>query len=175
MWNYSDFPSDSTHTLICLYSPAVARNRPSELKLSASTNGPSVPPGHIGSQTDSVDRHFRDDGSQSLTVSLSTPPARILPSGLKATEITQPYPPPGIAVHLPVATSQSLVVESKLPVASVLPSGWNATDTTAFVWPAKTVCSLPVATSQMRHVLSWLPVAMRLPSGLNFTEVTQSV
>ncbi len=70
-----------------------------------------------------------------LSALLMLPEARVLPSGLKATEVTSPACDKSVAVYLPLATSQSLTAKSLPPEAKVLPSGLNATDTTDSVCP----------------------------------------
>src|SRR5262245_59470333 len=49
--------------------------------------------------------------------------ARVLPSGLKATEVTQSVCPLSVARSWPLAASHNLIVWSSLPEATVLPSG----------------------------------------------------
>ena len=66
--------------------------------------------------------------SHSLIVPSALPEARVLPSGLYATNRTTSVCPLRVARSLPVCTSHSLTVLSWLPEASVLPSGLNATD-----------------------------------------------
>jgi hypothetical protein len=69
--------------------------------------------------------------SQSRTVTLSKPDTTSLPSGEKATELTQPeWPLGGSPRGAPVATSQSWTVPSNEPDATSLPSGEKATDLT---------------------------------------------
>src|SRR5262249_48872316 len=58
--------------------------------------------------------------SHSLTVLSSLPEARVLPSGLKATDQAQLFCPPRVAEFLAMATSHSLIVPAAL--AMVLPS-----------------------------------------------------
>ena len=67
--------------------------------------------------------------SHSRTVPSPLPLARVLPSGLNATESTGPvWPVSGPPIGRPVATSHSRTVPSALPLARVLPSGLNATE-----------------------------------------------
>src|SRR5262245_26298035 len=113
--------------------------------------------------------------SHSLTVWSWLPEASVLPSGLYATERTQPVCPLRVACSSPVAASHSLTVWSSLPEASVLPSGLYATDRTQPVCPLRVARSLPVVTSHSLTVLSPLPEASVLPSGLYATENTQPV
>jgi hypothetical protein len=55
------------------------------------------------------------------------PDAKVLPSGLYATEFNAPVCPLSVALSLPVDASQSLMVLSMLPTATSRPSGLNAT------------------------------------------------
>ena len=115
--------------------------------------------------------------SHSRTVPSSLPLARVLPSGLNATEQTASvWPVSGLPIGWPVATSHNRTVPSSLPLARVLPSGLNATETTLPVWPVSGLpIWRPVATSHSRTVPSALPLARVLPSGLNATELTAPV
>ena len=108
----------------------------------------------------------------------SLPLARVLPSGLNATELTPSvWPVSGcadltVAGHIP--QPHRLVA---LPLARVLPSGLNATDVDG-IGVAGERRRRPdgwLATSHSRTVLSSLPLARVLPSGLNATELTESV
>jgi hypothetical protein len=66
------------------------------------------------------------------------PEARILPSGLNATEVTEPAAPVrGWPMGLPVAASHSLIVPSALPEARSFPSGLNATELTEPAAPVR--------------------------------------
>jgi hypothetical protein len=56
----------------------------------------------------------------------SEPEARSFPSGLNATEVTQPVWPSRVRTSCPVATSHSLIVLSSEPEARSRPSGLNA-------------------------------------------------
>src|SRR5262249_22646962 len=117
--------------------------------------------------------------SQSLNERWLLPAAKVLPSGLNATEPTM-LPPWRVARISPVRTSQSLTVWSSPPDANVLPSGLNATDSTGWRRPLRVAVSSPVVTSHtwttprcgspLRHALP--PAARVLPSGLNATEPT---
>ena len=74
--------------------------------------------------------------SHSLTLpSQLLPPARILPSGEKATEITGP--PVSVITFscLPFWTSHRRIVPSQLPLAKIPPSGENAKDSVALLCP----------------------------------------
>ena len=67
--------------------------------------------------------------SHSRTVPSSPPLARVLPSGLNATAMTEPvWPVSGLPICRRVATSHSRTVPSSPPLARVLPSGLNATE-----------------------------------------------
>src|SRR5271154_6773742 len=63
-----------------------------------------------------------------------------LPSGEKATELTEPVWPSSVCSSAPVAASQSRTVSSADPDTTCLPSGEKATDVTQPVWPSS-VCS----------------------------------
>src|SRR5262249_23029459 len=63
------------------------------------------------------------------------PLARVLLSGLNATEATTSVWPVRVAVVWPVFTSHNRAVLSWLPLAKVLPSRLNATEVTISVWP----------------------------------------
>ena len=94
--------------------------------------------------------------SHNRTVPSSLPVARVLPSGLNATDQTAPAcAVRGLPIWRWVATSHNRTVPSSLPVARVLPSGLNATDQTSRVCPVR---GLPiwrwVATSHSRTVVS---------------------
>src|SRR5947209_3817561 len=65
------------------------------------------------------------------------PEARVLPSGLKATDDTPSVCPLRVACSLPVATSHNLIVLSLLADANVLPSGLKATDCTSSECPLR--------------------------------------
>ena len=105
--------------------------------------------------------------------------ARVLPSGLNATELTQSvWPVSGVpdlaaAGHVP----QPHRAVAALPLARVLPSGLNATELTVPVWPVSGRADLAVAghVPQPHRARRRLPVARVRPSGLNATEVTASV
>jgi hypothetical protein len=68
--------------------------------------------------------------SHSLIVPSPEPEARSRPSGLNATDLTQPVWPSRVRTSLPVATSHSLIVLSSEPEARSFPSGLNATELT---------------------------------------------
>src|SRR5262249_57024374 len=70
------------------------------------------------------------------------PPTRVLPSGLNATEVSQPSwlmrgPPIGRRVATSHKTALPLLsaLPLLLPAARVLPSGLNATELTRPLWP----------------------------------------
>jgi hypothetical protein len=65
-----------------------------------------------------------------MTVLSLDPEANFLPSGLKATERTQPVCPFNIFSGFPVAKSQRITVLSADPEANFLPSGLKATEKT---------------------------------------------
>jgi hypothetical protein len=96
--------------------------------------------------------------------------ASVLPSGLNATDATEPVI--GFPTRRPVTTSHSRTVPS-LPVASVSPSGLNATGCARV--SAIGPIGRPVAMSHSRTVPSSLSVARVLPSGLNATDLTERV
>src|SRR5205807_2211793 len=81
------------------------------------------------------------------------PEARILPSGLKATDVTGKLCPLRVAVIFPLFTSHSLIVLSSLPQASAWPSGLNATEEAGAPCPLRVASSLPVATPQTSIVM----------------------
>ena len=84
--------------------------------------------------------------SHSRTVLSPLPLARVLPSGLNATEKTLPvWPVSGAPTGRWLATSHSRTVLSSLPLARVLPSGLNATESTVSVWPVSGSPDRPVA------------------------------
>ena len=58
------------------------------------------------------------------------PLARVVPSGLKATELTTSECPLRVRNSVPVETSHSFMVLSQLPLARVFPSGLKATEAT---------------------------------------------
>src|SRR5215472_3646149 len=80
--------------------------------------------------------------SHNRTVPSWLPVARVLPSGLNATDQTPPAcAMRGLPIWRWVATSHSRAVPSWPPVARVLPSGLNATDQTS---PGRPVRGLPI-------------------------------
>ena len=68
--------------------------------------------------------------------------ATTLPSGEKATDVTQFEWPSSVSRAAPVAASQSLTVLSYEADATTLPSGEKATDVTEFEWPSSLVYQL---------------------------------
>ena len=68
--------------------------------------------------------------SQRLMVELLLPDARVLPLGLKATEVTPKNWNRRVLNSLPLVTSQRLTFISMLPEARILPSGLNTTEVT---------------------------------------------
>ena len=78
-------------------------------------------------------------GFQSRTVLSSEADASVLPSGEKATAVTQPLWPVSVCWWVPVAGSQSRTVLSTEADASVLPSGEKATAVSQWLWPVS-VC-----------------------------------
>src|SRR5262249_10151659 len=103
--------------------------------------------------------------SHSLIVWSALPVARVLPSGLKATELSQSVCPVRVAVRWPVATSHNLRAVPP-PEASVLPSGLKDRKSTK---PLRLRVRVfwPPGTLQNVTLFSTLPVATDLPSGLN--------
>ena len=73
---------------------------------------------------------------QSRTVLSSEPEATSLPSGEKATLLTQLLWPSSVRRAAPVAASQSRTVLSAEPEATSLPSGEKATLLTLRLWPS---------------------------------------
>src|SRR5215467_7418420 len=72
------------------------------------------------------------------TVASPLPLARVLPSGLNATELTNPSGPVrGPPIGWRVATFHNTIVVSPKPVARVVLSGLNATDQTPPPWPVR--------------------------------------
>ena len=72
------------------------------------------------------------------------PLARVLPSGLNATELTFPaWPVRGLPICRRVAAFHSRTVPSSLPLARVLPSGLNATELTTPGVAGEGVADLP--------------------------------
>ena len=107
------------------------------------------------------------------------PLANVCPSGLNATESTNPSPVwvwPIMRGCAGLTTSHSRTVPSAPTLASVCPSGLNATDTTGPLplavrrWPSGRGCA-GSATSQSRMLPSALPLAIVCPFGLNVTEL----
>src|SRR5438477_226477 len=94
----------------------------------------------------SDERGVGNTACHSLTVLSTLPLARVFPSELKATELTQCECPFSLRNSVPVETSHSLTVVSKLPLARVLPSGLKATDCTASECPLRMCNSVPVET-----------------------------
>ena len=74
--------------------------------------------------------------SQSLTVLSSDADATSLPSGEKATALTELEWPSSVCSAAPVAASQSLTVSSSDADATSLPSGEKATALTQPEWPS---------------------------------------
>ena len=58
-----------------------------------------------------------------------------MPSGLKATDETEPVWPLRVRTSSPLRTSHSFTVRSSLPEASRVPSGLKATEETESLWP----------------------------------------
>ena len=90
----------------------------------------------------------------------SDPEARVLPSALKATLLTELECPERTELSLPVAItvlsaveiSHKRIVSSYDPEARVLPSALKATLLTELECPERTDLSLPVATTELRAV-----------------------
>ena len=82
--------------------------------------------------------------SQSLTVLSSDADATGLPSGEKATALTQSEWPSSVCSAAPVAASQSLTVSSSDADATSLPSGEKATALTQSEWPSSVCSAAPV-------------------------------
>src|SRR6516225_3910489 len=74
---------------------------------------------------------------QNRTVPSELPLAKVLRSGLNATELTGPVWPVRAAICRRVATSHRMAVPLLLPVARVVPSGLNATEVTPPVWAVR--------------------------------------
>src|SRR3954451_5227076 len=93
------------------------------------------------------------------------PEARVLLSGVKASEKTPPLCPVRTSRSAPVREmSQRLTVRSPLPDASIRPPSRNATVDTRFAWPFSVVHASPVATSHSLTVLEFDAARYR-PSG----------
>src|SRR4051812_12154507 len=88
--------------------------------------------------------------SQILIVLSLLAEARVLPSGVKATERTQSWCPSRVAASCRVARSQSLTVLSALAEARIFPSGEKANDQMPPACPLSEARRLPVATSQRK-------------------------
>ena len=73
------------------------------------------------------------------------PEARVLPSGLKLTELTQPEWPDNVFVSAKVSRFHSFISPglspSPLPEARVLPSGLKLTERTEPEWPDNVLVS----------------------------------
>lgn len=82
---------------------------------------------------------FKTATSHSRIVLSSPAEARVLPSGLHATELTASECPLRVARHLRLATSHSFIVLSSLPEANCLPSGLKETDLTAGMYSPNSV------------------------------------
>ncbi|RYP61063.1 hypothetical protein DL771_010262 [Monosporascus sp. 5C6A] len=111
--------------------------------------------------------------SQSRTVLSLKADVSILPSGEKATALTQPLCPLSVCRCAPVAASESRTVLSPEADPSVLPSGEKATALTESVCPFSVCRYAPVAASQSRTVLSYEADASVLPSREKATAITQ--
>ena len=86
--------------------------------------------------------------------------AKVLPSGLKAMDVTVLACPASVRISSPVAKFQSLMVRSRLALARVLPSGLKATDVTVLSIPPKCTDWLVLCLRfQILIVLSKLPLA----------------
>ena len=96
--------------------------------------------------------------SQSRTVSLSDPDTTCLPSGEKATGVTQTLErlewPSSVCNSAPVTASQSRTVSSSDPDTTYLPSGEKATEVTQFEWPSS-VCRAALH-SACNFVFLWI-------------------
>src|SRR5438477_387863 len=73
--------------------------------------------------------------------------ARYVPSGLKATPMTELVWPARVSTSRPDAVSHILTILSKLAVARRVPSGLKATPRTVLVWPNRVRTSRPDAAS----------------------------
>mmetsp|Transcript_45781 Transcript_45781/g.108555 ORF Transcript_45781/g.108555 Transcript_45781/m.108555 type:complete len:589 (-) Transcript_45781:2618-4384(-) len=111
--------------------------------------------------------------SQTRTV-LSVPAlATSDPSGLTATQITEPACPVSSRHHSsPFFRSQIRTVVSTDPLTSSSPSELNAIALIQCVWPRSVVSSSPVASRQILIRLSRPPDATRVPSGEHATALT---
>ena len=89
-----------------------------------------------------------------------------LPSGLKATAITQPWWCITVPRGVRAAASQTRAVPSSLPVRIVLPSGLKATARTIPWCSSGGPSGLPLATSQRCALKPSPPVSTVFPSGL---------
>ena len=149
----------TSHTLAVLYELAVAKRVPSGPK--ATTTIPLVPSLSVASCLPVATSH-------SLAVVSAV--ARRWPSGLKATEETDPPWRLGsmsVRSGWPVAAPQMMAEPPWLPVARSVPSGLKATSSTGRVWPRSVSSRRPVAASHTEAVsFRKLAAARRVPSGL---------
>src|SRR3989338_2984115 len=112
--------------------------------------------------------------SQRIIVLSQLPDARVVPSGLKATDLTEEECPLSVFIAFPVSISQRIIFLSLLPDARILPSGLKATELISLlVCPSNFRISLPVEASQSMRILSLPPDNIYLPSGENVTERTE--
>src|SRR3972149_11099605 len=112
--------------------------------------------------------------SQRIMVLSQLPDARVLPLGLKATDLTEEACPLSVFIILPVSISQRIIVLSLLPDARVFPSGLKVTELTSLlVCPSNFRISLPDEASQSMRILSLPPDNTYFPSGENITERTE--
>ncbi|KFX85880.1 hypothetical protein V490_09351 [Pseudogymnoascus sp. VKM F-3557] len=77
----------------------------------------------------------------------SEPETTCMPSGEKATEVTELKWPSSLWSGPPVITSQSCTVLSQEPETTCLPSGEKATEVTELEWPSSLWGDAPVITS----------------------------
>jgi hypothetical protein len=113
--------------------------------------------------------------SQSRTVLSYEADATVVPSGEKATDMTESLWPLRVCLWAPMAASQSRTVLSFEADATVVPSGEKATDMTDSLWPSRVCLWAPVAASQSRTVLSSEADATVVPSGEKATDMTESL
>ena len=107
--------------------------------------------------------------SQSRTVWSLEADATSVPSGEKATALTEPVWPWSVCVVAPVAASQSRTVWSVEADAISVPSDEKVTALAEPVWPWSVCVAAPVAASQSRTVRSHEADSISVPSGKKVT------
>src|SRR5690242_17800980 len=119
--------------------------------------------------------------SHSWMVPSPLPMARVVLSGLNATEVTVPVGLVKVAIWSSVAVSHNWTVPSPRPAARIASSGLNATELTAPAEPLSRTARVGVVRQlhgegrPHNQTPSALPAARVAPSGLNATELTGPV